>query len=159
MTSTSGCRVAGKIYLRGIEKANGNGDVISHWKEWSDDLDPNYNKSGRGSVWIKTITFSRTGKGQNSCECTHLVAVGPKGGLHDEVKKIHAQEMKELRENKHSFYSKFHDKFVHVHMEMLVSMGDQPERRAGTGIVAGPTSLHLPGEDRSSEVVARMAKL
>ena len=86
--------------------------------EWSDDFDPNTSsKSNRGSVWIKTLTISAPPEHVNRGLHTYAVTMGPKRSNHEVVENMFQEDLETGC--------------------LLVSLQDQPERRACTYMLGG----------------------
>ena len=99
--------------------------------QWHDDFEPNSSsKANRGSVWMKTVTFISTNFSENKFQDTYPISIGLKGECHDVVETKFIQDCEELRTGKNNiFYSMKHKKNMHIHFEVIVSLGDQPARR------------------------------
>ena len=109
---------------------------------WSDDFEPNNsNKSNRGSVWIKTLTFLMDSE-RNTIDATYPLCIASKSANHEAVEKLYVKELQELSTGKNNiFYSMNLKKYVHVHFELIMSLGDQPERRNMNYIMLGNSSF------------------
>ena len=98
---------------------------------WSDDVEPNrLSKSGRGSVWIATMTIgTQLGDGHNFNN-TYPIAIGAKGCDHDGIIESVEEEMKLLRTGQ---LDPFYVGAVGMRVPILISdmahLSDQPERR------------------------------
>jgi len=99
--------------------------------QWHDDFEPNSSsKANRGSVWMKTVTFISTNFSKNKFQDTYPISIGLKGECHDAVESKFIQDCEELCSGKNNiFYSMKHKKNMHVHFEIIASLGDQPARR------------------------------
>ena len=93
--------------------------------QWSDDFDPNsFCKNNRGSVWIKTLTFFSSDYHSNKIENTYPLSIGLKKDSHDIIEQAMIKELFDLKSGKDNiFYSKALNKNVHVHFEIIVSLG------------------------------------
>ena len=93
--------------------------------QWSDDFDPNsFCKNNRGSVWIKTLTFFSSDYDSNKIENTYPLSIGLKKDNHDIIEQAMIKELFDLKSGKDNiFYSKALNKNVHVHFEIIVSLG------------------------------------
>ena len=113
--------------------------------EWSDGYDPHsFSKANRGSAWTKVITFVPPHNKTNSIEYTYPVALGLSSGNRDVVESKFRDELLELSDAtclKNVFYSATHKGFIRVHVELLVSLMDQPERRSATSISRGNSNV------------------
>jgi len=112
--------------------------VVSYFTFWSDDFEPNsLSKSGRGSVWIKTMTMATQLNDGHRFQNTYPIAVGKKGDSHDDVEKMIDQEVKKLAKGVDPFYVGAHKKMLPIHFGLLATLQDQPERRTSNGLAAG----------------------
>ena len=93
--------------------------------QWSDDFDPNsFCKNNRGSVWIKTLTFFSSDYDSNKIENTYPLSIGLKKDNHDIIEQAMINELFDLKSGEDNiFYSKALNKNVHVHFEIIVSLG------------------------------------
>ena len=117
-------------------------EVLVLWLvEWWDGYDPHgFSKTNRGSAWVKVVTFVPPANHQNNVGYTYPLALGPSTGDHDIVERRFRDELLALSDpgnNNNVFYSGLHKKFVRVHVELLVSLMDQPERRAANYLTRG----------------------
>lgn len=114
-------------------------------KEWQDGYDPHaYSKANCGSSWVKTVTISEPHENKNNAQYTYPIALGPAGVSHEEVETHFNRELNELSDptrKDNVFYSKIHQQDVRVHVELVVSLMDQPERR-GTNCMMGGNSIY-----------------
>ena len=99
--------------------------------QWSDDFDPNSSiKCNRGSVWIKTVSFLTEDNDIKDITNTYVISIGDKGSNHDAIETLYLKELKDLCNGINNvFFSKNASKEVKVHLEIIASLGDQPERR------------------------------
>ena len=128
--------------LKELESLYNNRTVLVLWiLEWSDGYDPHgFSKSNRGSAWIKVVTFVPPVKYSNSVMYTYPVALGPATADHDVVEKQFRDDLLELSDHTRQtnrFYSGYHKKFVEVHVELVTSLMDQPERRSNLHLTRG----------------------
>jgi hypothetical protein len=127
--------------LEEIEKLYPSGPVLVLWMlEWSDGYDPHgFAKANRGSAWIKVVTFVPPTKYGNSVMYTYPVALGSATANHDIVEEWFREDLQELSNPQatNRFYSGFHKDFVRVHVELVTSLMDQPERRAAVHLTRG----------------------
>ena len=128
--------VAQGILERGRASVGRDGLVL-FLTEWSDDFEPNaINKSGRGSIWIKSITISSRRAGRHSIENTYPIAIGQAKIDHEEIEIEIQKELQELRApGGCSFYVKGLGGMVPVHAEIIATLQDQPERRTANYIM------------------------
>jgi len=62
--------------------------VVMTGISWSDDFEPNsMSKANRGSVWVKTLTFTSSNLYSNSLENTYPISIASKNDNHDEIEK------------------------------------------------------------------------
>ena len=106
---------------------------------WSDDFDPNTSiKSNRGSVWIKTLTFVAENTRTNDERDAYPISMGLKSNNHERIERMFVSELNELSSGiNNEFYSTALKRRVLVHFEIIVSLGDQPERRPLNYIMNG----------------------
>ena len=106
---------------------------------WSDDFDPNTSiKSNRGSVWVKTLTFVAENTHANDERDTYPLSIGLKSKNHENIERMIVRELNELSSGiNNDFYSAALKRRVLVHFEIIVSLGDQPERRPLNYIMNG----------------------
>lgn len=127
--------------LREIEKLYPDGPVLVVWMlEWSDGYDPHgFSKANRGSSWIKVVTFVPPPKYYNSVQYTYPVALGSASADHDIVEQWFQEDLQDLCNPQFSnyFYSGLHKEFVRVHLELVASLMDQPERRGALHLTRG----------------------
>ena len=125
--------------------------------QWSDDFEPNTSiKSNRGSVWIKTLTFISNDDQQNNINNTYPIAIGHKGDDHNNIERLYAQELNELRNGiNNRFFSSSLKKYVRIHLEVIVALGDQPERRSLNFLMNGNSTFgsRYGYSSRTSEIV------
>ena len=117
--------------------------VILYIIEWSDAFEPNTTKTNRGSVWIKTVTISPIQGGSVSREDnkhhnTYPLSVGPKSGDRQKLEESFKQELDRFsRGNLIRMYNGHTKSMCLVHLELLASVQDQPERRAENCVSLG----------------------
>ncbi len=73
---------------------------------------------------------------------TYPIALGPSGVSHEVIENRFSEELEGLRDPKRNdnyFYSKVHGCDTRVHVELICSIMDQPERR-GTNCMMGRNS-------------------
>jgi hypothetical protein len=68
---------------------------------------------------------------------TFPIAIGKKNSNHQCVEKLFSDEMTELRSGNFKCYNKHTGSFVHVHMELVASLQDQPERHSCNALMLG----------------------
>ena len=122
------------------------GEVLVLWMmEWSDGYDPHaFSKANRGSAWTKVITFVPPHEKNNAIEYTYPIALGLSSGDHEVVETEFKNDLLELSDpncTTNMFYYGKVKEFVRVHVELLVSLMDQPERRSATFLARGNSNL------------------
>ena len=138
----SECKVSQAIYDQGV-MSNIVGDdplVVLYFNEWSDDFDPSSSstRNNRGSVWMKSVTISPPSHQLHSLQYTYPIAIGKKASSHRKIENLFAAEMLELSSGENNwFYSRSLKKSVRVHIQMMSSLQDQPERRQANCIMLG----------------------
>jgi hypothetical protein len=110
--------------------------------EWSDDFEPSYSiKGNRGSAWIKTVTISPPPGKIHALTHTYPIAIGLKGDSHEEVERKFATELSTLSTGSNNvFYQGSSKQNVNVHLELFVSLQDQPERRSANYVMLGTST-------------------
>ena len=110
--------------------------------EWSDDFEPSYSiKGNRGSAWIKTVTISPPPGKIHALTHTYPIAIGLKGDSHEEVERRFATELSALSTGSNNvFYLGSRRQNVNVHLELFVSLQDQPERRSANYVMLGTST-------------------
>ena len=113
--------------------------LVLYFNEWSDDFEPMYSSKGnRSSAWLKTITISPPYGNIHSLSHTYPVSLGKKSSSHEAVQHMFAKEMRDLSSGVNNwFYSKLVKANIQVHVEMFVSLQDQPERRSANYVMLG----------------------
>jgi len=107
--------------------------------EWSDGFEPSLSiKGNRGSCWVKTVTISPPPNKLHSLSHTYPIALGHDGDNHEEVEAKFAEELLSFgRGGAMDFYHGSLERNVRVHLELFVSLQDQPERRSANYIMLG----------------------
>ena len=136
------CKIAKQIYRRALKvnKNHPNEDIYCVLAiQWSDDFEPNNSiKSNRGSAWIKTLTFVSDDTNTNDISNTYPIAIGHKGMNHNVIESLYLKELQQLSEGVDNvFYSTTHQKNICVHLEVIIALGDQPERRSMNYLMHG----------------------
>jgi hypothetical protein len=115
---------------------------------WFDDCDPNnQSKNNRGSVFLRTITFSPSCQMRNNLRNTYPYAVGPKACSRSAVDKRFQEEVSFINgfdENgeRRRFFCKALGTDVAVTVKLLTKSADQPERRSSLGVTLGNANNH-----------------
>jgi hypothetical protein len=121
-------------------------DVVLYIKEWSDSFEPNTStKSNRGSVHVKSITFECPVDSNVPIQFyTFPICIGPSKANRNAVEKLFLDDLNDfLKTPAKQFYNPVLQKNVRVHLELLLSMQDQPERRSVHSLMMG-NSLYTP---------------
>ena len=137
----SECKVSQSIFdnasLRNVGTEQ---PIVLYFNEWSDDFDPSSSstRNNRGSVWMKSVTISPPSHQLHSLQYTYPIAIGKKASSHESVEERFASEVIELSSGDNNwFYCESLKKSVRVHVEMMASLQDQPERRQANCIMLG----------------------
>ena len=116
---------------------------------WSDDFEPNYSKTNRGSVWIMTLTIHRPIDHQVTMREVYPIAMGPKSTKknnvnHDEAVSIILQDIKKMSgTDLMRMYDASGDGTIKtVSAYLLCIVQDQPERRGFCNLLLGGTGPH-----------------
>ena len=133
-----------------ITKVKENGDFLHpgfplmnlYIIEWSDAFEPNHMKNNRNSVWVKTVSISPVnGMSKNSHHNTYPLSFGPKNSCHELIKKRFKKHLMELKSGSSKlFYNGKTKSMYRVHAELVISIQDQPERRAENHIALGKSN-------------------
>lgn len=141
VTTIKDCVAVRGIRERAKSVCGSKDTIVLYCTEWSDDFDPSVStKANRQSCWIKTVTIhscNRRDKTTDKMATTYLIAVGKKGQCHEAVSLLFAKDIEKLRSGTCAMYSKSCREVVNVYMELLVSLQDQPERRAANHLMLG----------------------
>ena len=110
--------------------------------EWSDAFEPNHMKNNRNSVWVKTVTVSPVNKmSNNSHHNTYPLSFGPKNSCHEIIEKRFKADLIELKSGGTKlFYNSKTKSMCRVHAELVISIQDQPERRAENHVALGKSN-------------------
>lgn len=109
---------------------------------WRDDVEPNWVKSNKGSVWLCTLSFLSLDSSFGSRYCTFPLAVGKSRDSHRGVERLIHDVMRKQAAKPHVFYSatkKSEEKEVCV--PILIST-DSPEKRKSTMTAMGNATFH-----------------
>jgi hypothetical protein len=115
---------------------------------WFDDCDPNnQSKKNRGSVFLRTLTFSPSRKFRNNLKNTYPYAVGHKSSSRSAVDKRFQEEL--LFVNgvdetgaRRRFFCAAIGTDVAVTVKLRAKLADQPEKRSALGLSGGNSVLH-----------------
>ena len=114
---------------------------------WMDGWDPNQsNKSNRGSAWTGTSTLLIIDgpSGTLLCVSTYPFAAAPDKEVHDIVFDDLARSLKKygITNDASPMWSAYHKSFMHVVMEVVVWLQDQPDKRFTSGTLGGGSKQH-----------------
>lgn len=128
-----------KKCLEILSRSRGETDLIIYMTEWSDSFEPNNSTKGnRGSVHVKTVTFSPPHNSRNVVGYTYPIVIGPSKGNRENIEKRFKEDLESLKEmSGKKFYHGGMKKMVSVHVELIVSIQDQPERRGVNQLMLG----------------------
>ena len=139
--------VAQSIRRRALKRAEDENSslplVILYIIEWSDAFEPNITKTNRGSVWIKTVTISPIQGGplsgeNNKHHNTYPLSLGPKSGDRQKLEEAFKQDLYRFCQGDLiKMYNGHTKSMCFVHLELLASVQDQPERRAENCVSLG----------------------
>jgi hypothetical protein len=105
---------------------------------WSDDMEPNYSKVGKGSVWICTLTVQTVHSSTPSILNVYPLAVGPQNGNHSKVLK---EILGDIPKEK-NMYDGNNKKLKKYNCHLLCLIQDQPERRQFSGLLSRGLGCH-----------------
>jgi len=114
---------------------------------WSDDCEPNYSKTNRGSIWVLTMTIESQRSGSPNISQVYPMAIGSKKTDHAKVTENILKDIERVRYERHSnnFIWMFNGKTGQnekVSVHLLSLQQDQPERRGFTGLIMGGSGYH-----------------
>ena len=112
--------------------------------DWSDGYVAFNVKKADADVWAKTVTlgYCHPKSREKSFEVTYPIAMGTKQKTHDKVEQAMLKDLLELSSGQNRFYVRGHDSPVRVHVKLVASLQDQPERRSANHLVAGNSKFH-----------------
>lgn len=134
---------AAQRILENCKAMHGDKEVLClYLTEWSDGFEPSMScKGNRGSCWIKSITISPPHEMLHALSHTYPIAVGLNGESHEEVERFFSKTLIELKSGINNvFYHAGMRRNVTVYVELLVSLQDQPERRAANSLMLGSST-------------------
>ena len=113
--------------------------VVLFMMEWSDSFEPLVTKQNRASIWIKTITISPPHEKMiGSSHNTYPLSIGPKSSSRIEMERMYCEELRSFKEGEFKqFYDGRNKRMCAVHLELIASIQDQPERRSENNIALG----------------------
>ena len=115
---------------------------------WSDDFEPNYSKTNRGSVWIMTLTIHLPSNDAVTMREVYPIAIGPKSTKknnvnHDEVVSILLNDIKKMScTESMQVYDATSGTIKQVSAHLLCIVQDQPERRGFCNLLTGGIGPH-----------------
>jgi hypothetical protein len=137
------------LYFRLVSEHDGSTPTLFLCLDvWFDDCDPNnQSKNNRGSVFLRTLTFSPSSQFRNNLKNTYPYAVGPKGCSRSVVDRRFQAELDFVNghdENgiRRRFFCDVLGTDVAVTVKVLSKMADQPERRSSLGLSGGNATNH-----------------
>ena len=78
----------------------------------------------------KTLTFVSNDANRNNINNTYSISIGHKGDDYNVIKELYLLQLRDLgSEQNNKIYSWTLKKDIRVHLELIVTLGDQPERR------------------------------
>jgi len=112
--------------------------------EWSDGFDPTSGaKNNRGSCWVKTVTISPPPCSEHLLSHTYPIALGIESDSHEAVEKLFSSELSEFRAGQNiTFYLGGKRCNAVVHLDLLATLQDQPERRSANFLMLGGSKFH-----------------
>jgi len=114
---------------------------------WSDDCEPNYSKTNRGSIWVLTMTIESKRSGSPNISQVYPMAVGLKKTDHTKVMEIIIKDIEKVQYKLGSnefimMYNGKTGKNERVSVHLLSVIQDQPEKRAFTMLMMGGSGYH-----------------
>ena len=113
---------------------------------WSDDLEPNYGKVLRGSIWMNTMVVQSEELREVTLANVYPLAVAPKASDHRAVSEILFQDIKNMKHMADSTPAVMHNgrtkRCECVSGELAVIVQDQPERRGYNCLLIGGSGCH-----------------
>ena len=110
--------------------------------EWSDVFEPNHMKNNCNSVWVKTVTVSPVNEmSRDSHHNTYPLSFGPKNSCHEAIEKKIKNDLLLLKNgSKKLFFNARSRSMCRVHAALILSIQDQPERRAENHVALGKSN-------------------
>lgn len=134
-----------KQILDNATRNNKSYDIISYITEWSDSFDPNTSsKNNRASVYVKSITFvPASNSAFPSSFYTFPLCIGHGKTIKLELEKRMVLDLEAFKKDiPLSFWDSSANVKKSVYLDILLSMQDQPERRAGLSLMMGNSRMH-----------------
>ena len=134
-----------KQILDNATRNNKSYDIISYITEWSDSFDPNTSsKNNRASVYVKSITFvPASNSALPSSFYTFPLCIGHGKTIKLELEKRMVLDLEAFKKDiPLSFWDSSAKVKKSVYLDILLSMQDQPERRAGLSLMMGNSRMH-----------------
>ena len=96
---------------------------------WSDDFEGSMLRKNKNSVWLKTVTICPPHDQVTSTKFTYVIAIGRKGSDHDEINKLHNEELKQLQKCSHRYYGASHiRRNIPVIVKVMAVLANRPQR-------------------------------
>lgn len=109
---------------------------------WRDDVEPNWTKSNRGSVWLLTLSFVGIGAFEKSKSCTFPLSIGRSKSSHDEMEHlVHDLMRHEAAEPRNLYHGATKTDEKVAFLPFIIST-DSPEKRKATGTAMGNGTSH-----------------
>lgn len=109
---------------------------------WRDDVEANWTKGNKGSVWLFTLSFIGVGAHSRSKSCTFSLAVGKSKTPHTEVERIVHDTMRREAAQPHMLYCGTTKAKQKVAFFPLLISTDSPKKRKATGTTMGSGLYH-----------------
>ena len=96
---------------------------------WSDDFEGSMLRKNKNSVWLKTVTICPPHDQVTSTKYTYVIAIGRKGSDHDEINKLHNEELEQLNKCTYRYYGASNvRRNIPVIVKVMAVLADRPER-------------------------------
>ena len=124
------CEQANKIRYEASKNYDSNAQpMILYLLFWSDDFEGAMLRKNKNSVWLKTVSICPPHEQVTSTKFTYVIAIGRKGSDHDEINKLHIEELKQLQKCKNRYYGASHiRRNIPVIVKVMAVLADRPER-------------------------------
>lgn len=114
---------------------------------WSDDCEPNYSKTNRGSIWVLTMTIESRRSGSPNISQVYPMATGSKKTDHTKVTEIILKDIEKVQYElgSNNFVVMFNGKTgtnEKVSVHLLSIEQDQPEKRGFNWLMMGGSGYH-----------------
>ena len=124
------CEQANKIRHEASKNYESNAQpMILYLLFWSDDFEGAMLRKNKNSVWLKTVSICPPHEQVTSTKFTYVIAIGRKGSDHDEINKLHIEELKQLQKCSSRYYGASHiRRNIPVIVKVMAVLADRPER-------------------------------